>query len=342
MKGHAKFPESLYHVQEILACVAFVEEFQNGIVYRLNRTDDEETASIAKSGEMLFVFAQVLDFNRYVVGELREFPVEFLNEFHGVADAVEEVRIAERDMLRAGSRLAANVFENNIAADDSKDTFVYRHDRTVPAKVFAAPAGLRRTHDAIAIARHDQMRIFFNGRQAGTVRYFERQPGKRDKRLGLPGRFLFSAGCQAFGQMHESFFKFAAKDRGDSERAKVFHIHGRVETVTTEMRARIQIAQRRNQLCSQPSGSVHRQIDCDQLGIVNGRFVQRLSREIQRNYVMTALPQPRRRRGQSERLPAELIGRNENDVHVRTSIAAGHLNSISVIIEGCVPSERTV
>src|SRR6266404_6313392 len=138
MKGHAKFAESLDDVQKILACVAFVEEFQNGIVYRLNRADDEETAGIAKRGEMLLIFAQVLDLDRYVVGELREFPVEFLNEFDGMTDAVEEVRIAERDMLRAGSRLAANVFENNIAADDSKDTFVYRHDRTMPATMRCA------------------------------------------------------------------------------------------------------------------------------------------------------------------------------------------------------------
>src|SRR3981189_872577 len=129
MKGHAKFAESLDHVQEILSCVAFVEEFQNGIVDRLNRADDEETASIAKGGEMPLVFAQVLDFDRYVVGELREFTVEFLNEVHGMADTVEEVWIAERNVLRAGSRLAANVFEHNIAADDPKNTFVYRHDR---------------------------------------------------------------------------------------------------------------------------------------------------------------------------------------------------------------------
>src|SRR5882724_6242269 len=130
MKGHAKFAKSLDHLQEILACVAFVEEFQNGIVDRLNRARDEEAACIAKRGEMLLVFAQVLDFDRYVVGELREFSVEFLNEFHGMADAVEEVRITERDMLRAGSRLAANVFENNIAADNSKDTFVRSEEHT--------------------------------------------------------------------------------------------------------------------------------------------------------------------------------------------------------------------
>src|SRR5882724_8838954 len=118
---------------------------------------------------MLLVSAQMLDLDRYVVGELREFPVEFPNEFHGVAYAVEEVRIAERDMLRTGSRLTANVLENNIATDDSKSTFVHRYNRAVPAKMFAAPAGFGRTHDAIAIARNNQMRVFLDRRHARTV-----------------------------------------------------------------------------------------------------------------------------------------------------------------------------
>src|SRR5258708_2607137 len=122
--------------------MAFVEEFQNGIVDGLHRADDKEASGIAKRSEMLLIFAQVLDFDGYVVSEVRKFTMEFSNEFHGMADSVEKVRIAEGDVLRASSRLAANVFENNVAADNSKNTFVHRHDRTVPAKMFAAAAGL--------------------------------------------------------------------------------------------------------------------------------------------------------------------------------------------------------
>src|SRR6266403_3871663 len=150
MKSYAKFAEDSDDVQEILARMALLEKFQNCIINGLHGADDKEASGIAKHREMLLVFAQVLDLDRYVVGELRKFPVEFLNEFHGVANAVEEVRIAERNVLRAGSRLAAHVLANNVAADDSKDTFIDRHDWTVPAKMFATAAGFRRTHDAIA------------------------------------------------------------------------------------------------------------------------------------------------------------------------------------------------
>jgi len=115
-------------------------------------------------------------------------------------------------MLRARQRLAANVFENNIAADNSKDT-LYTGRSTVRQDVLQ-PRQFRRTPRWIAIAGDDQMRVFFDGRQAGTVRYFERQPGS-EKRLVLLLKFLFRL-PQAFGQMHESFFKFAAKNRGDS------------------------------------------------------------------------------------------------------------------------------
>src|SRR6266403_4508748 len=73
---------------------------------------------------------------------------------------------------------------------------------------------------------------------------------------------------------------------------------------------------------------MHRQIDCNQGSTANGGFIERLARQIERDNVVAALPQPRGGRGQSERLPAQLIGRDENDVHVRTSIAAAHLNSI--------------
>jgi hypothetical protein len=55
---------------------------------------------------------------------------------------------------------------------------------------------------------------------------------------------------------------------------------------------------------------------------------------------MTALPQPRHRRCQAEGLPAQLVGRDESDVHGPTSIAAPHPDSISVMIVACVPLRK--
>ena len=137
--------------------------------------------------------------------------------------------------------------------------------------------------------------------------------------------------------MDEAIFEFPAKNRGNPQRAEVLHIHGCIEPVATEMRPRVQLTQSRNQLRGQPRRCVHWQVDRNQSSIGNGRFVQGLSREVHRNYVMTALPQPRRWRRQAEGLPAQFVGRNENDVHAPTSIAAPHLDSFSVIMGGCVP-----
>ncbi len=44
-----------------------------------------------------------------------------LNDRHGVAGAVEEIGIAERDVLRAGCDLAPDIFEHDVRAHDAKD-----------------------------------------------------------------------------------------------------------------------------------------------------------------------------------------------------------------------------
>src|SRR6266404_5613701 len=102
------------------------------------------------------------------------------NEFHGVTDAVEEIRIAEGDVLRAGGHLAANVFEHHLAADDSKDALIDRHDGAMAAKMLAAAARFRRTNDAKAISGNDEMRILLHRGHSGPIGDFKLQPGHGD------------------------------------------------------------------------------------------------------------------------------------------------------------------
>ena len=115
---------------------------------------------------MLFVLAQVLDLDGHVVGDFGKFAVKRFDKLHRVADAVEKIRIAKRNVLRARRHLAANIFKHDIAADDSKDAFVHRHNRTMPAKMLAAAAGFRRTDDAVAIAGNDEVRILLDRRHS--------------------------------------------------------------------------------------------------------------------------------------------------------------------------------
>jgi len=120
--------------------------------------------------------------------------------------------------------------------------------------------------------------------------------------LGLLLKFLFPACGHAFGQDARVLSSNSPPRIVDTPSArKVFHIHGRVETVTTEMRARIQIAQTKEINCAaRPSGSVHRQIDCDQLGVANRGFIECLPRQVEGDDVVAALAKPRRGRGQAK------------------------------------------
>ena len=332
---HAEPAKSLDDVQEILARVTLIEKFQNRIINGFHRADNKEASRIAKRGEMLLVFAQVLDLDSHVVGEFGKFTMEFLDEFHSMTDAVEKVRIPKRDVLRAGTGLAANVFHDNFAAHNSKDALVHRHDWTMPAKMFASAAGFRRTYDAVSITGHYQVGILFDGWQTSAIRYFKLQAVHRNQRFCLWSYSVRLRG-QAFRKMDKAIFEFTAKNRGDSQRPQVVHVHRRIETVAAQVRVRIQFAQGRKQLRGQAGGCVHRQINGDQLGITNRGLVERLPRQVERHDLMAALPQPSCRRGQTKWLPAQLVGRNEKDVHAANSIAARHLDSISVMIKGCV------
>ena len=72
---------------------------------------------------------QVLDLDGDVVAELREFPMHGLDDGQRVGRAIEEIGIAERDMLGAGIDLAANVFQYDFALHDAKNSVVNGHDR---------------------------------------------------------------------------------------------------------------------------------------------------------------------------------------------------------------------
>jgi len=82
---------------------------------------------------------------------------------------------------------------------------------------------------------------------------------------------------------------------------------------------------------------VHGQIDGDETGIGNRSPIERLPGKIEHSHAVAPFAKPRGGRSQAEGLPSQLVGRNENDVHAPTSIAAGRADSISAMIEGYAP-----
>ena len=92
---------------------------------------------------------EVLDLDRDVVGEPRMRAVERAHDAERVPDAVEEVGVAEGDVLRAGRDLLADVVEDDFALHDAKVSVIDRDDGAVPAAVFASAARLRVAGDAL-------------------------------------------------------------------------------------------------------------------------------------------------------------------------------------------------
>src|SRR6266851_5724605 len=143
MQGQAKFAERFDDTPKILAAVSLFEEAQYGIIHRFDRADHKSAAGIAKSGQVPLIFEQVFDLDGHIIGHVGKFAVKLLDEFHGMTNAIKKIRIAKSNVLRSRGHLPANVFEHDVAADDSKDSFVDRHDGAMPAKVLATAACFR-------------------------------------------------------------------------------------------------------------------------------------------------------------------------------------------------------
>src|SRR5579859_3942738 len=101
----------------------------------------------------------MFDLDGHIVGNVRKFLVKLVNQFHGVADSVEKIRVAEGNVLRAGRHLPPHVFHHNAARDDAKHALINRNDRTMAAQMFAAAARFGGTHDAVAAIGQNKMRV---------------------------------------------------------------------------------------------------------------------------------------------------------------------------------------
>ena len=139
--------------------MALVEDLQDTVVDRFDRAGDEETAGVAQRRQVPGVLEQVLDLDDHVVGELREPPVQLLDDAHGVGGTIEEIRIAEGDVLCAGRHLTRDVLQHDVRLHDEEPAAVDRNDRAMAAEMLAAAAGLGVAGDARAATRQLDVRV---------------------------------------------------------------------------------------------------------------------------------------------------------------------------------------
>ena len=173
---------------EILSGVTLVEDLQDAIVDRLDRAGHEETAGVAQDRKMGLMLEQVLDLDGHVVGDMREPPVQLLDDAHGMGGAVEEIGITKGDVLRPGRHLLGDVRQDHLRLHHEESPAVDRHDRAVAAKILAAAAGLGvADHARVAIGQR-HVRVFLESGQLAAIGDQEplSRQGDRWFRLRLP------------------------------------------------------------------------------------------------------------------------------------------------------------
>jgi hypothetical protein len=138
----AQVPQRLHGSDEVGPGVPLVEDFQDVLVHRLDRAGQQDAPGVGQDGQPVSMADQVLDLDDDVIGQGGELIVQSLHDGSGVRGAVEEVWVAEADVLGAGRDLLADVGQHDVALHDPELAAVDRHDRAVPAQMLAAAGGL--------------------------------------------------------------------------------------------------------------------------------------------------------------------------------------------------------
>src|SRR5580704_1187055 len=262
-----------------------------------------------------------------------------------MAYPVEKVRIAERNMLRASRDLLPHIRHNHVAAHNAEHAVVHRHNRAMPAQMLAPATGLRGSHNAISIPGNNQVRILLKPRHPRAIGHLEVQPLQRYRRPDLCPRIPVAQGgvrgalftvrfegrlfrapaptvamvivrTDSLRQPNQPTLKLSPQNCPNPKRPQILSIHRRIKSVTTNMRRRILLSQRRNQFRRQPRSRMHRQINRNQSSRANHALIQFLPRQVEARHLMPAPPQPSRWRHHPKRLPPQLIRRNQYDLHL--------------------------
>src|SRR2546425_10354789 len=121
------------------------------------------------------MFERVLDLRGEIVTNVREFVVQGMDEPHGVAGAVQEVRVPEGDVPRTRGDQLADVRQHDVPRDSEEASVVHGRNGTVQAGVQAAATRFN-------VARRDETS---GARQAHVARQGG-QPGPARRREGQP------------------------------------------------------------------------------------------------------------------------------------------------------------
>src|SRR5260370_27151256 len=120
-------------LEEIGARVALVEQIEQAIVYRFDRRGDEQASSVFQARQQAAMFQQVLDLDGHVVSQCGKLRMHGAQDGHGVGWTVEEIRVAEGDVLGSHRHLLADVGQHYIPLHDAERAVIHGDYGAMPA-----------------------------------------------------------------------------------------------------------------------------------------------------------------------------------------------------------------
>ena len=259
------------------------EVAEHAVAQRLEGRDDEDAAESGDLAEKVPVAQQVLDLRGEVKRQLRELVVQGARDPKRVRRAIQEVRVAERDVPRARRGLPPDVFQHHVLRDREETAAVNGGDRAVQAAVLAAPARLRVPDQRFGAVAH-QPRILPERRktrpQGGRKAQAPEEAGSRSSAPRHPGGRNLRAAIERLDQTDQRLLVLAADDVVRQRVEEVPGVQRGVEPVEADRAVAVDLAYPAPRARAQTQRRMHRDRDADEARLCDARFVQALDREV--------------------------------------------------------------
>src|SRR4029077_8004133 len=112
------------------------------VAERLHCGDDEQTPLRTQVGHQRATLQEVLDLCREIKSQIRKLLVHRANDAHGVPRTIQKIRVAKRNVRRAGMHLTPNVLEDDGFRDEEEAPVIDRHDRAMETVMETSATGL--------------------------------------------------------------------------------------------------------------------------------------------------------------------------------------------------------
>ena len=269
-----------------------------------------------RSSENLRALQDVLDLGREVEGQPGKLGVHGAHHGQRVSRSVQEIRVAEGDVGRPFVRELPDIVEDDILRHHEEAAAIDRRDRTVQAEVQAAAACFH-VADQLLPAVLVQMRVLLESRQGAPARPGEGQPLQNGPGR-VPSQMHSLEGTRA-SRLHRLHHRdqrrlvLATDHRIAAVLEEVVGIQRRVETIEADVAAWIHAADLLCHADPQPERGVHGHGDRHEAGMGKPCRVERLDRDVERFGRVAGALEESQRRGEGQRLVAQLIAGDEED-----------------------------